>query len=60
MVEVFARNLQSIARKENKELMAAFKASFEGSSFNLETFDEEYFLQNAKDIVDEEAARSAK
>lgn len=51
---VFAKKLQSLARKGNKELLAAFEASYEGASFNQETFDEAFFLENAKDIIDED------
>jgi hypothetical protein len=35
--------------------MRAFRASFEGSAFNEETFDEDYFLENAADIVSDQA-----
>lgn len=33
--------------------MVIFEASFEGISYNDETFDEEYFIENAKDYVKE-------
>ena len=47
----FARKLQSLARKGDPELMSAFQASFEGIGFNEATFDVKFFLDNAKDIV---------
>lgn len=50
----FAKKLQSLARKGDSELMAAFEASYEGSSYNQETFDEAFFLDNARDIVKED------
>jgi hypothetical protein len=49
----FAKKLQSLARKGNPELLAAFEASYEGAAFNQETFDEKFFLDNAHDIVEE-------
>lgn len=49
----FARGLLSAARKSNAELMSVFEASFEGDSFDSASFDREFFLDNAVDIVDE-------
>mmetsp|Transcript_120658 Transcript_120658/g.237221 ORF Transcript_120658/g.237221 Transcript_120658/m.237221 type:complete len:221 (+) Transcript_120658:66-728(+) len=49
----FAKKLLSLARKGDAELLAAFEASYEGSSFNEETFDHSFFLENARDIVRE-------
>lgn len=49
----FAKKLQSLARKGDPELLAAFEASYEGAAFNQETFDEKFFLENAHDIVEE-------
>lgn len=34
--------------------MAAFEASYEGVSFNEDTFDEAFFLDNARDIIRED------
>lgn len=34
--------------------MAAFEASYEGVSFNEDTFDESFFLDNARDIIKED------
>lgn len=34
--------------------MALFTASFEGPVFNLDTFDAEFFIDSAKDLVKEE------
>lgn len=42
-----------MAIKEHKGLMALFKASFEGVAFNVDTFDSAYFLDSAKDLIDE-------
>jgi hypothetical protein len=49
----FAKKLQSLARKGNPELLAAFEASYEGTEFNQDSFDEKFFLENARDIVEE-------
>ena len=54
----FAKSLQSLARKGDSELMTLFEASFEGISFNEETFDEKYFLDNVKDYVNELSSNS--
>ena len=49
--------MQSLARQGNKDLLNSFEASFEGSTFNSETFDIKFFLENAQDIVNEANAR---
>lgn len=49
----FAKQVLSLARNGNPALMASFEASFEGTAFNLQTFDVEFFLDNARDIVEE-------
>lgn len=57
----FAKKLNSLARKGNAELLSIFVASFEGKAFNEDTFDVKFFLDNARDIVQEaeEAAAAA-
>ncbi len=52
----FAKKLNSLARKGNEELMSIFVASFDGTSFNDDTFDMKFFLDNAKDLVEETSA----
>lgn len=47
----FAKKIQSLARKGNPELMSVFMASFDGASFNDDTFDVKFFLDNAKDVI---------
>ena len=50
----FTKGLQYLARKEDKELISIFSASYEGkpcSSNN--TFDIGFFIENANDIVNE-------
>jgi hypothetical protein len=38
--------------------MSVFVASFDGSSFNTDTFDVKFFIDNAKEVIDEaEAAK---
>jgi len=56
----FAKKLQSLARKGDADLLAAFEASFEGSSFNLDTFDSKFFLDNAKSVIEEKEEEAAK
>eukprot|EP01038_Epipyxis_sp_PR26KG_P004861 gene4861-6812_t len=49
----FARQLQSQARKGNKDLMDIFVASFDGSTYNINTFDEDFFIDNAQGLINE-------
>ena len=49
----FGKKLQSLARKGDANLMSAFEASFDGVAFNKETFDVDFFLDNAQAIADE-------
>ena len=49
----FAKELQNLARKGNSDLLSVFEASFDGKSFNEETFDMKFFLDNATEIVNE-------
>eukprot|EP01039_Chlorochromonas_danica_P005615 gene5616-6184_t len=49
----FAKQLQSLARREDNELMDVFIASFDGIAFSRETFDSNFFLSHAKKLVDE-------
>lgn len=55
-VSEFAKKLLSLARKGHQELLDVFEASFEShkSKFTDQTaFDSNFFLDNAKDIVEE-------
>lgn len=49
----FSKELQSLARERDDDLMSIFEASFEGSSFNSESFDRKFFLENSKEIIAE-------
>jgi len=51
----FVKKLLSLARKGDPDLMASFEASYEGKSFNSETFDHKFFLDNAKGVVEDKA-----
>lgn len=51
---VFGKKLQSLARKGDPELLTTLESCCEGGSYNQETFDEAYFLQNARDIIQED------
>jgi hypothetical protein len=53
----FAKGILSAARKSNAELMSVFEASYEGDAFDSATFDREFFLDNATDIVKELKAK---
>lgn len=53
----FAKKIQALARKNNAALMAAFEASFDGIAFNEETFDKKFFLENAKEIINEQEGK---
>ena len=58
----FAKKLQSLARQENAQLLRVYEASFEGEATGKqEDFDLEFFLENARGIVEEgeEAAAAA-
>ena len=48
-----------MALKEHKGLLALFSSSFEGSTFNVDTFDVEFFLDSAKDLLEDEESRNA-
>lgn len=52
----FANALQSLARCGDARLMEVFEASFDGKSFNKETFDGGFFLDNAKGVIDNHKA----
>ena len=56
-LEDFGKTLQSLARKGNDDLLRSFEASFEGGTFNIETFDVDFFLENAKEIVKDVLAK---
>ena len=55
----FSKGLQYLARKQDKELISIFSASYEGkpSSHNT-TFDANFFIENANDIVNEKYPKS--
>jgi len=55
----FVAALQALARKGHPELLAAFEAAFEGSSFNIDTFDVAFFLDNARAVVQEQHGGAA-
>jgi uncharacterized membrane protein len=55
----FAKKLQSLARKGNAELMSVFTASFDGTVFNHDSFDVKFFLDNAKEVVNEHINNSS-
>ena len=46
--------MQDLARKEDKELISIFSASYEGKPCSQNTtFDASFFIENANDIVNE-------
>lgn len=49
----FATTLMGLARKGDTQLINVFEASCEGLHYDDETFDNEFFLENAQAIVDE-------
>ena len=49
----FVKALQTLARKGHPELLAVFDASFEGLYFNTDTFNIEFFLEQARAVVEE-------
>lgn len=48
----FAKKLQALARAGDQSISEVFEASFDGLSFNENTFDSKFFLENAKAIVE--------
>lgn len=48
----FSKEIQSLGRKGNSELVSIFEASYDGN-FNREKFDKKFFLDNAIEIVNE-------
>jgi hypothetical protein len=52
----FAKKLLSLARHGDQELLNTFEASFENKSFNEDSIDDKFFIENAKEIVDEHVA----
>ena len=51
----FVKRLLSLARKGNADMRAVFEASYEGKAFNVESFDKKFFIDNAKEVVEEES-----
>lgn len=49
----YAKKLQSMARHGDEELLDIFTASFDGISFNRDTFDVKFFVTNSRDLVQE-------
>lgn len=48
----FAKQISTLARRGNKELLAVFEASFdEGREGEQATFDSNFFMDNAREIV---------
>lgn len=52
----FAKRLQTLCRKGDKDIITLFDSSFEGNNFNIETFDKKFFIDNAKEIVEEKGS----
>jgi hypothetical protein len=50
-----AKTLLSLARKGNADLTAVFESSYEGKAFNVESFDKKFFIDNAKEVVEEQS-----
>jgi hypothetical protein len=48
-----AKKIQSLARNANPQLISTFEASFDGDSLSEETFDEEFFVENAVGLVED-------
>ena len=51
----FVKKLLSLARQGNADMRAVFEASYEGKAFNVESFDKKFFIDNAKEVVEEES-----
>jgi hypothetical protein len=51
----FVKKLLSLARKGNADLTAVFESSYEGKAFNVESFDKKFFIDNAKEVVEEQS-----
>jgi hypothetical protein len=49
----FASHLLTLARKGDTQLLNSFEASCEGLHYEDDTFDSQFFLENAEDIVGE-------
>lgn len=49
----FSRTLQSLARRGDADLMDIFHASFEENRYNTESFDKEFFIDNARGVVED-------
>lgn len=55
-VAEFGKQLLSLARNEHPGLLKVYEASFEGSIPTEEEFDAEFFMENARGIIDEDNA----
>jgi hypothetical protein len=47
----FAKELKRLIRKADPDIIATFNASYEGDTFNEETFDGKFFVQESSDII---------
>ena len=47
----FAKKITSLSRKGDEELLSVFQSSCEGEFFNPLTFDTNFFIEQAKDII---------
>ena len=54
----FAKKLQTLCRKGDKDIVTLFDSSFEGTNFNIDTFDKKFFIDNAKEIVEEKGSNT--
>ena len=48
-----SKQLLSLARHGNAELLTVFQGSLETKTYTEDAFDHEFFLANAKDIIEE-------
>lgn len=46
--------LKSMARNGNSKLRTTYEGSFEGDEFDETTFDKEFFIENARDLIKEQ------
>jgi hypothetical protein len=56
----FASTLLTLARKSDPQLINSFEASCEGVHYEEQSFDQEFFLENAEDIVKEHNKKQQK
>lgn len=51
--------LKSLARKNDEQLLVTFKGSFPDEAFDENTFDKDFFVENALELADEALAKAA-